>query len=193
MRDIIECRSLTTTHLRKAAVLIAGGRPPPAAGRPIAGGRACASAHGDTLPLREDSGDAAPPIVDAVLIPAPSPAGGGSPAAPGLAPAAGPHGPAGAGPGASAGAGGVTEAGPDLPMSPAPPLASPGEGPWRSRWPPPRRPWRSLCAARRHRGQSLAHPRTRATRLRHHLRAASVVPQHCPQEFRGFGQISRIF
>ena len=51
---------------------------PPAADLPIAGGRACASARGEALPLREDSGDAAPPILDAVLIPAPSHEGGSS-------------------------------------------------------------------------------------------------------------------
>ena len=48
-------------------------------------------------------------------------------------------------------------------------------------WSPPRRPWSNLCAARRRRGRSLAHPQTRATRLRHHLRATSVVPPSLPR------------
>ena len=81
---------------------IAGGRPPPAAGSPIAGSRACASACGDTLPLHEESEDAGPLIVDAVLVPPPLLEGGGSPATSGLAPAADPHGPAGAGAGGRA-------------------------------------------------------------------------------------------
>ena len=116
-------------HAATGGLPIDGGHPPLAAGLPIDGGPACASAHGDTLPPREDSGDAAPPIVDADLIPAPSHEGGSSPAEPDMTPAASPHGPAGAGPGASAGAGSATEAGPGHLMSPAPPLASPGADP----------------------------------------------------------------
>ena len=61
---------------------------PPAAGLPLTGGRACASAHGDTLSPREAGAYVSPPVLDAIVVPAPSPEGGGSLGAPGPTPVA---------------------------------------------------------------------------------------------------------
>ena len=92
--------STSDHHAAKGGLPIDGGHLSPAAGLPTDGGPACASAHGDTLPPREDSSDAAPTIgglpIDGGHL---SPAAGLPPAEPDLTPAASPHGPAGAGPG----------------------------------------------------------------------------------------------
>ena len=102
-----------------------GGRPPPAAGLPMDGGRACASAHGDTLPLHEEGEDAGPLIVDAVLVPAPSPEGGGSLGEPGPTPDDSPN---CTGAGAGAAGAGAAAAAADRPMPTAAPPAPSGNG-----------------------------------------------------------------
>ena len=114
-------------HLSANGGALQGPGPPPAAGPPL-GGRASTPVRGSTLLPREDgvaeANAAAPSVLGAVVIDAPSPADGGSLEGAGLTPAADSHARTGAGAGAGAG---VAAAGPDHPMpAAAAPLVPPG-------------------------------------------------------------------